>query len=79
MMHVKSVVEHDDVGLKSVVKIGDSILNHINPRGISKHGNVQVKTFSGVTKTPMNDYINPMIQLKPDAVIIHVGNIQFKY
>ena len=71
---VTSIVEHDDDdGLKSGVIIGDSILNDINPRGISKHGNVKVKHFSGETSEAMKGYINPPIRLKPDAVVKHVG------
>ena len=58
---VESIVEHADDELKSVVIIGDSILNDINPSGISKHGNVKVKNFPGSTSEAMKDYINPTI------------------
>ena len=68
---------HDDNAinnnLKPVTIIGDSILNNINPRGISKEGNVNVKGYPGLTSDDMMDFINPTIRQKPDAIIIHVG------
>ena len=54
---VRSSVEHDDDRLMSVVIIGDSMLNNINPRGISKYENVNVKHFSGLNSESMKDYI----------------------
>ena len=59
--------------LKSVTIIDDSILNNINPRGISKEGNVKVKSYPGLTSEDMLDFVNPTIRLQPDAIIIHVG------
>ena len=53
--------------------IGDSILNDINPREISKEGNGKVKSFPGSTSEDMKDFINPSIRLQPDAIILHVG------
>ena len=70
---VRSIVEHDDDRLMSVVITGDSMLNNINPRGISKYGNVNGKHFSGSTSESMKNYINPTIRSKPDAKVIHVG------
>ena len=68
---------HDDNtinnNLKSVTIIGDSILNNIHPRGISKDGNVNVKSYPGLTSEDMMDFINPTIRLQSDAIIIHVG------
>ena len=59
--------------VQSVVILGDCILNNINPRGISKDGNVKVKTFSGSTSGDTKDHINPTIRAQPDAIIIHIG------
>ena len=70
---VRSIVDQDDDRLMSVVIIGDSMLNNINPRGISKYGIVNIKHFSRSTSESMKDYINPTIRSKPDAMIIHVG------
>ena len=66
---VRSIVEHDDDRLMSIVIIGESMLNNIYPRGISKYGNVNVKHFSGSTSESVKDYINPTIRSKPDAMI----------
>ena len=50
---------------------GDSIEKHITGHGISKNGQVQVKTHPGATKDDSIDYIYPNIHQKPDIVIIH--------
>ena len=50
---------------------GDSIEKHITGHGISKNGQVQVKTHPGATKDDIIDYIYPNIYQKPDIVIIH--------
>ena len=59
--------------VKSVEIIGDSIINNINPRGISKEGNVKVKSIPGSTSDDMKDHIKLTVRRKPDAIIIHVG------
>ena len=66
-------VEENVENLKSVTIIGDSTLNNINPRGISKNGNVKISVHPGATSVDMKDYINPTIRRKPDVLIIHVG------
>ena len=75
--HDTEIIEYDDTDtnskLKSVAIIGDSILNNINPRGISKEGNVKVKSFPGSTSEDMKDFINPTFRLQPDAIILHKG------
>ena len=64
--------DHDENNtVQSVVILGDSILNNINLRGISKDGNVKVKTFSGSTSGDMKD---PTIRAQPDAITIHIGS-----
>ena len=67
--------DHDENNtVQSVVSLGDSILNNINPRGIFKDGNVKVKTFSGSISGGMKDHINPTILAQPDAIVIHIGS-----
>ena len=58
---------------KSVVVIGDSIINNIEARGLGNKHHVKVKPFSGASSDDMKDFIKPSIRLKPDVVILHVG------
>ena len=59
--------------LKSVVILGDSTLNNINPRGISEGGNAKVSNYPRSTSEDMKDFINPTIRRRPDMMILHVG------
>ena len=58
---------------ESVEIIGDSILNNINARGISKKGNVKVLSHSGATSKDLKSHIIPTINRKPNVLIIHIG------
>ena len=52
--------------------IGDSMVKHINGPGISKNGQVKVKTHPGATTDDIIDY-KPTFRQKPDIVIVHSG------
>ena len=64
----------EDIKKTSIIEvIGDSLLNNINPRGISKKGDVKILNHPGATSQDMKDFINPSINRKPDMLICHVG------
>ena len=71
---------NDNNTVKSVVILGDSMLNNIIAQGISKDGNVKVKSFAGSTSEVMKDHINPTIcdhptiREQPDAIILHIAS-----
>jgi hypothetical protein len=59
---------------KSVLLCGDSMLNGIDSNGLSsKKHQVSVRNFPGATSNDMIDYTKPLINKKPDVMIIHVG------
>ena len=53
--------------------IGDSMLNNINPHGLSKNGNIKVLNYSGATSEDLKDHSNPSLKRKPDILICHIG------
>ena len=65
---------NSDLKKTTVEIIGDSMLNNIHPRGLSKHGNVKVLNHSGATSEDIKDHINPSIKRKPDIIILHIGS-----
>ena len=58
---------------KSVIVIGDSLLNGIDDRGLCKHHNVKVRPHLGATTRDIADHVKPVARRKPDMVIIHCG------
>lgn len=54
--------------------LGDSLLNNIEGKGISKHGNVKVLSFPGATSDDLKHHIIPTINSKPDIIIMHIGS-----
>ena len=57
----------------SIEIVGDSMLNNINSRGISKTHKINVLNVSGLKSDDIRDHLNPSIRRKPDAIICHVG------
>ena len=53
--------------------IGDSMLNNISSRGISKTEAVNILNISGLKSSDIVDYTNPSIKNKCDAIVCHVG------
>ena len=53
--------------------IGDSHLNAINPKGLSKHNNVIVRNHPGSTTEDLKSFIVPTIKKKRDVIVIHSG------
>ena len=52
---------------------GDSILNSMNEKGLSKSHNVNVKSYPGATSEDILDKINNLLKVKPDCLLVHVG------
>ena len=58
---------------KKVVITGDSMLNGINERGLSKHQKVKVKNFSGGSGEKIVEELDALVADKPDCLIVHAG------
>ena len=58
---------------KSIFLLGDSIVNGIKDRGLSKQHNVKVRAQPGATTQDMEDHIKPLLRKEPDMVILHCG------
>ena len=52
---------------------GDSMLNNIHERGLSKQYTVKVKNFPGATTEIILETLEKLLQSKPDMLIVHVG------
>ena len=53
--------------------VGDSVIKFIQPRKLSRKFDVSAHCFPGATVQDMNDYIKPVLQRKPDKIVLHVG------
>ena len=58
---------------KKVVVTGDSLLNGINERGLSKPHQVNVQNFPGGTGETILEELDTLVARKPDCIIIHAG------
>ena len=56
-----------------VVITGDSLLNGINERGLSKDHRVKIQNYSGGTSETILGEIDKLVSNKPDCLIIHTG------
>ena len=56
---------------KLVYLVGDSLLNGIHERGLTKKHNVKVKAHGGATTRDMIDHIKPVLRRAPDTIILH--------
>ena len=63
-----------DKTLPKIEIIGDSMLNNINERGLSKNNNVRVRNHRGSTSEDLKDFANPIIKRRPDVLVIHIGS-----
>ena len=57
----------------NVVVIGDSMLNNINARGLSKSKKVDVFNFPGATSSDIVNEIDEVLKGKPESLIINIG------
>ena len=58
---------------KRVVITGDSMLNGIHEKGMSKNYRVRVKNFPGGTSATILETIDQSVKSKPDCLIVHAG------
>ena len=58
---------------RKVVVTGDSMLNGINERGLSKYQNVKIQNFPGSTTEIILDKVETLVTEKPDCIITHAG------
>ena len=59
--------------------IGDSMVSGIQEGLLSKNGSVKVRSFPGAIIHDMYNFIAPLMDRKPDRVIIHVGTNDIVY
>ena len=53
--------------------VDDLLTKFIQPRKLSRKHEVSTHCFPGATVQDMNDYIKPVLQRKPEKIILHVG------
>ena len=53
--------------------IGDSMLNDVNEKGLSKLRKVKVKNYPGATSEDILDKIDDLLKVKPDCLLVYVG------
>ena len=58
---------------KKVEIIGDSLLNGLNDRGLSKNGNVKTRKYPGASTSDMIYHAIPTIERKPEIIMCHAG------
>ena len=63
----------NDKARKEVVIIGDSVLNNIKSRGLSKLKKVEVLNFLGAISNDIVGKIDDVLNQKPESLIFHVG------
>ena len=56
-----------------MVITGDSMLNGIHEKGMSKNYRVRVKNFPGGTSATILETIDQSVKSKPDCLIVHAG------
>ena len=70
------VVQHNDYnkkGKSNVITIGDSMLNNMTIRGLSKSDKVSVSNFPGATSEDILDEIKDTLKTHLDTLIVHAG------
>ena len=61
-----------------VVIVGDSIVKHMDPKGLSKKCKTLVKSYSGARCEDMLDFLKPFARRRPKKIIIHSGTIDLR-
>ena len=52
---------------------GDAVVSGLQPGLLSQKRKIKVKSFSGANVRDMDDNIKPILQHKPEYIILHVG------
>ena len=58
---------------KKIVITGDSMLNGIHERGLSKQQQAKMQNFPGGTSETILDEVDTLVADKPDCIIVHAG------
>ena len=58
---------------KRVFVLGDSIINGIEEKGLSKKHNVRLRKCPGDSTEDLLDHVKPVARKKPDLIVIHFG------
>ena len=66
---------------KTVLIVGDSMVNQLDEERLSKSAkrNVKVRSFGGATINLLYERITPLLKKKPETVILHVGTSDATY
>ena len=54
-------------------KLGDSMLNGVQEKGLNVDFSIKVQKFPGASSTDMLDHIRPSLKKEPDQIIIYAG------
>lgn len=54
--------------------VGDSILNGVQEGKMSSNGSIKVRSFPGAVINDFYNYLEPLMEKKPDKLIVHVGS-----
>ena len=72
---VKRIIK---VKISSNIVVGDSLLNGINERGLSKDFNVKMNNIPGGTSDTVLDKIEELVKCKGSSLIVHAGTNDLK-
>ena len=72
---VKRIIK---VKISSNIVVGDSLLNGINERGLSKDFNVKMNNIPGGTSDTVLDKIEELVKCKASSLIVHAGTNDLK-
>ena len=54
-------------------KLGDSMLNGVQEKGLNLDFSIKVQNFPGASSTDMLDHIRPSLKKEPGQIIIYAG------
>ena len=58
---------------RKIIIVGDSLLNSIHEKGLSKNHTVKVNNIPGGTSDAILDKLEDFLSYKPDGLIVHAG------
>ena len=58
---------------RKIIIVGDSLLNGIHEKGLSKNHSVKVNNIPGGTSDAILDKLEDFLSYKPDGLIVHAG------
>ena len=58
----------------TILITGDSILNNIEEKRLSRKFNVKVRAFPGADIRDMYDFLEPLLKKRPTYIVLHIGS-----